>query len=208
MGSQKRTRQIYNPCMAHPTIFSTFRSPAAVACFVLTAAIGFSLDQWSKRAAFARLSDGVTWVENVPQPINRRTVTFIPGLIDFTVTTNQGAVFGIGQGQRTLFIAVSAAAILFIGFLFATSGTQRIYQIILGMLLAGVLGNLYDRLKFSFVRDMIHGLPTSNVFPYIFNVADTLLCCGVGLMIVYSFFQRPPRAPVAANANVDQPETA
>src|SRR5258708_10308662 len=144
--------------MAHP-IVSTLRSPAAVACFVLTTAIGFSLDQWSKRAAFARLSDGVTWVENVPQPINRRTVTFIPGLIDFTVTTNQGAVFGIGQGQRTLFITVSASAMLFIGFLFATSGTQRIYQIILGMLLAGVLGHPYNPPAFTFLPPMIPRFP-------------------------------------------------
>jgi len=166
--------------------------------------IGFGLDQWSKHEAFARLCTSVVWYDGKPQPEGRRTVTFIPGLIDFTVTTNQGAVFGVGQGQRTLFIIVSAAAILFIGYLFITSGSQRIYQIILGMLLAGVLGNLYDRLRYSYVRDMIHGLPRSNLFPYIFNVADTLLCAGVGLMVVYSLFHNPNRQ----RPNVVKPETA
>ena len=172
----------------------TVFSPASLACFVLTAAIGFGLDQWSKREAFSRLCSGVEWYDGRPQPINRREVIFIPRLIDFTVTTNQGAVFGMGQGKRTLFVAVSVAAILFIGYLFVTSGRQRIYQVILGMLMAGVLGNLYDRLVFSYVRDMIHGLPRTNWFPYIFNVADTLLCAGVGLMVVYSLFHHPDRA--------------
>jgi len=173
--------------MLRKTVFS----PVSLACFVLTAVIGFGLDQWSKHEAFARLCSGVEWYEGIPQPLNRREVTFIPGLIDFTVTTNQGAVFGFGQGKRTLFVVVSAAAILFIAYLFVTSGTQRIYQVILGMLMAGVLGNLYDRLVFSYVRDMIHGLPRTKLFPYIFNVADTLLCVGVGLMVIYSLFQNP-----------------
>jgi len=64
------------------------------------------------------------------------------------------------------------------------------------VLLAGVLGNLYDRLVFGYVRDMIHALPAwPNLFPYIFNVADSLLCVGVAMMIVYSIFRSPhPKA--------------
>lgn len=170
----------------------SLRSPVGWACFLLTAIIGFGLDQWSKQVAFRDLCAGIEIREGHPRPDEPQTVHFIPSLVDFTVTTNEGAVFGIGQGQRTLFIAVSAAAILFIGYLFATSGSQRLYQVLLGMLLAGVLGNLYDRLRFGYVRDMIHALPRwPNLFPYIFNVADSLLCVGVALMIVYSIFHSP-----------------
>ena len=175
--------------MAHASL-RNFRSPFALACFVLTAVIGFALDQWSKVAAFGSLSD-------------ERRIQFVPGWLEFQVTRNHGAVFGIGQGQRTLFIAVSAAAIVFIFYLFATSGKQRVYQTILGMLLAGVLGNLYDRLKYGYVRDMIHALPRwPGAFPWIFNVADSMLCVGVALMIVYSFLHNPEKqkakpAPVA-----------
>jgi signal peptidase II len=183
----------------------SFRSPAALACFLFTAAIGLGLDQWSKQVAFAKLCSGIEWIDGKPRAIDARSVPFIPKLADFTVTINQGAVFGIGQGQRALFITVSAAAIVFIGYLFETSGNQRLYQVLLGMLLAGVLGNLYDRLVFGYVRDMIHALPAwPNLFPYIFNVADSLLCVGVALMIVYSIFRSPhPRqekeqAPEAA----------
>src|SRR5258708_4833290 len=133
-----------------------FLSPVALACFLLTAVIGYSLDQWSKVVAFEKLSDGVQWINEHPTPQNHRSVVLIPGWLQFDVTANVGAVFGIGQGQRTLFVFVSIAAILFIFYLFATSGRQRFYQVVLGMLLAGVLGNLYDRLKYSFVPDMIH----------------------------------------------------
>jgi signal peptidase II len=172
------------------------RSPVAWACFLLTAMVGFGLDQWSKQAAFRTLCSGIEVIDSHPHPQDVQTVHFIPNLVDFTVTTNQGAVFGIGQGQRTLFIAVSAAAILFIGYLFLTSGRQRVNQVLLGMLMAGVLGNLYDRLMFGYVRDMIHALPAwPNLFPYIFNVADSLLCVGVAMMIVYSIFRSPHPKP-------------
>jgi signal peptidase II len=170
-------------------------SPAALACFLLTAVIGFGLDQWSKVAAVSKLSEPMLVDPGgEPTPTGVRTQPFIPGVIEFTFTANHGAVFGMGQGQRALFVGVSLAAIVFIFYLFLSSGRQRIYQIILGMLLAGVLGNLYDRVKYGYVRDMIHAFPNSHVFPWIFNVADSLLCTGVFLMIVYSLFQHPEKA--------------
>ena len=166
--------------MSHASV-RNFRSPLALGCFLLTAVIGFALDQWAKVAAFRELSD-------------ERRIQFIPGWVEFQITKNHGAVFGIGQGQRALFTAVSAAAIVFIFYLFATSGRRCGYQIILGMLLAGVLGNLYDRLEYGYVRDMIHALPRwPGLFPWIFNVADSMLCVGVALMILYSFLHNPDK---------------
>lgn len=176
--------------------FRNFISPAALACFLLTAAIGFGLDQWSKAEAVAKLSEAVQLDPGGEvTPTGVRTQQFIPGVIEFTFTANHGAVFGMGQGQRALFVGVSLAAIVFIFYLFLSSGRQRIYQFILGMLLAGVLGNLYDRVKYGYVRDMIHAFPNwPHAFPWIFNVADSLLCTGVFLMIVYSLFQHPEKA--------------
>ena len=165
-----------------------FRSPAALARFLFTMVLGLALDLWTKALAEAHLRDA--------DPIR-----FIPGWLHFTYTENRGAVFGIGQGQRPLFLVVSILAIGFLTYLFATSGRQRFYQFVLGMLLAGVLGNLYDRYHFGHVRDMIHALPRwPNLFPWIFNVADCLLCVGVFFMIVYIFFFAPrdPRRPEPA----------
>ncbi len=162
-----------------------FRSPAAMARFVLVMGVGLALDLWTKVLAETHLRD-------------TEPVRFIHGWLHFTYTENRGAVFGIGQGQRPLFLFVSVIAIGFLTYLFATSGRQRFYQFVLGMLLAGVLGNLYDRYHFGYVRDMIHALPRwPNAFPWIFNVADSFLCVGVFFMIVYSllFAPKPPDEP-------------
>ena len=83
--------------------------------------------------------------------------------------------------------------------LFAKSGRAPLYQFTLGLLLAGVLGNLYDRANFGYVRDMIHALPQwPRLFPWIFNIADSLLCCGVALMILQYLFVGEPKTEVTA----------
>ena len=162
-----------------------FRSPAALARFILTTLAGLGLDLWTKAYAFSTLGGPVVLGED--GRYHSRVYPFIPGWLEFTIITNKGAVFGIGQGRRWLFIGISAAAIAFLTYLFSASGRQRFYQFILGLLLAGVLGNMYDRVTLGYVRDMIFALPRwPKFFPYIFNVADVLLCCGVGLMILHS----------------------
>jgi signal peptidase II len=165
-------------------------SPAALLRFFLTAAVGLGLDLWTKSLAVTQLSGG-------------RIVEAIHGWLQFEFIENRGAVFGIAQGKRWLFVAVSLAAVVFLTYLFSAADRRPFYQIILGLLLAGVLGNMYDRIEVGMVRDMIHMLPgwqwpaglrhvitflPEELFPYIFNVADTLLCTGVGLMLIYSFF--------------------
>lgn len=182
-----------------------FRSAAALSRFLLVCIIGLGLDLWTKSYSFVHLAPASAPMTD-PRP---RVVAFIPGWVHFEITRNFGAVFGMGQGRKGLFLAVSVVAIVFLGYLFATSGRQRFYQFILGMLLAGVLGNMYDRIAYGYVRDMIHALPGwkwpgtwivpvinypglgREVFPFIFNIADILLCVGVGLMIVYSLFASP-----------------
>src|SRR5258708_7447559 len=184
-----------------PIPTDNLRSPSALARFFLTMLVGLTLDLWTKAIAFAKLGGPVFLDLTGRARVESSEYRFIPGFLHFYITTNQGAVFGLGQGQRWLFILISIAAIGFLGYLFITSVGQRFYQVILGMLLAGVLGNMYDRIRFGYVRDMIHALPgwtwpgsSREVFPWIFNVADVLLCVGVGLIMVYSvFFVRAPK---------------
>ena len=186
-----------------------FRSPLALLLFFGVAAVGAALDLWTKSLAAEHLQDG---------PIRR----FIPGLIHFTYTENHGAVFGIAQGARVVFLAVSIGAVFFLAFLFITSGRARVYQLILGLLLGGVIGNMYDRVYYGYVRDMIHGLPgwywpqwlvnwfprawqpprgqQAEVFPWIFNLADTYLCVGVAAMLLYTFVSECYRKRAAAAA--------
>lgn len=183
-----------------------FRSPFALFLFVGTTLAGLAADIATKVWAFRTLvpTDGILTEPNGHVLVYSDTYHFLPGWLEFTCTANQGAVFGIGQGQRFLFIGVSVLAIVFLSALFARSGRQRGYQIILGMLLAGVLGNMFDRISLGYVRDMIHALPRwPTLFPWIFNVADSLLVTGVGLMILRGFVvaeqkHTAPAAPVPA----------
>ena len=187
---------------------SPFRSPLALMLFFGVTIVGVALDLWTKRVAFDRLAEQIVVVPDSSLPNGRVEVRsdeyqFIPNWLHFHVTANQGAVFGLGRGQRWLFVVVSIAAIAVLTSLFSKSDGRHFYQLLLGMLLAGVLWNMYDRITLGYVRDMIYALPDwknplrgmfpswQTVFPWIFNVADSLLCAGVFLMIVYSFFQHP-----------------
>jgi signal peptidase II len=188
---------------AQQSHYAALRSPASVVLFVLTCVIGLSVDLWSKSHAWKTLvvePDAQLQRDSLGHPrVDSETARPIPGWLHFKVTVNEGAVFGLGQGNQTIFAIVSVAAIAFLTYLFATSGRRFFYQFLLGMLLAGVLGNLYDRMVYRYVRDMLYALPgrtwpgsEREIFPWIFNVADSLLCVGVGLMIVYSLFVREP----------------
>jgi signal peptidase II len=112
----------------------------------------------------------------------------IPGLLNFQLTLNTGAVFGTGQGGRPIFIAVSIVAVFVILFLlYRSPANARLYQIGLALILGGALGNLYDRVLYSAVRDMLHMLPSTGLWPWIFNPADVALVLGVALVLLVSW---------------------
>jgi signal peptidase II len=189
-----------------PPSAANLKNPRAVARFIGTCAAGLAIDLFTKAWAFRTLAVSIDRDSTGHVRVLSGEYQFIPGWLHFEVTANQGAVFGIGQGQRALFVVVSIFAIALLTYLFATGSRKALPQIVLGMLLAGVLGNMYDRVFYGYVRDMIHALPDwlnplrgtfpswHYVFPWIFNVADVLLCTGVGLTLVLGLFQRRPEA--------------
>lgn len=155
-------------------------------------------------------------------------VVVIAQLLEFKLVLNPGAVFGIGAGKRVVFIAFTGAALAFGLWMFArwTRAKDRWAHVGVALLLAGGLGNLYDRLVFGCVRDFIHPLPgvqipfglswpgrsgpgSTELWPYVSNVADLWLIVGIGLLLIHSWFdkhtptaQRPtsPAAPPASAA--------
>ena len=200
---------------------ANFRSVPALLAFALTAVVGLSADLISKEVAMRHLAPhGTAFVSSmaagaeapgdsdsaettgkldrhviVQQPGEPPVVyRVIPGWLHFQGMLNEGAVFGIGQGQRWFFVVVSILAFAFVLRLFATSGNHRFYQFVLGLVLGGILGNMYDRVAFGYVRDFLYMLPGRTwpgthreMFPWIFNIADSLLCVGVGLIFIYVF---------------------
>jgi len=99
---------------------------------------------------------------------------------------NAGAAFGIAAGQRFLLISVSVIALIVIfGIFLYSANERRLIHVALGIFAAGVCGNLYDRLfNDGMVRDFIDIVYWPGRHWPAFNIADSLLCIGVGLMIL------------------------
>lgn len=175
------------------------KSPRSWAILLGMTGVGLVLDLWSKAWAFRTIADtpvrvirdDVLRTEVLSELIPRHAPQeIIPGLLDFTLVLNPGAVFGLGAGQRWLFVGFTVLAIGMGLWMFARWTTSRhwLAHLCLGLVFAGGLGNLYDRVVFGCVRDFIHPLPRAmigswEIWPYVGNVADKFLIIGIaGLM--------------------------
>jgi signal peptidase II len=178
-------------------------------CWVLLVAItlsGFALDLATKAWAFRTVAGQpveLPYDEIAGNPSYRlpwhQGVRALPGdLLDFRLVLNHGAVFGLGQQRRPVFIAFTAVAVVAAVGVFGWWTTQRARWAHVGiaLVLAGGLGNLHDRLVFGAVRDFLHMTPRWNLpfglrwpggsgelFPWVFNVADVLLLTGMALLL-------------------------
>ena len=113
---------------------------------------------------------------------------------------NHGALFGIGAGTpfgNYVFLAVSLIAAAAITFWSTrpSAARDRYLCFALGLILAGTLGNFYDRTVFGGVRDFLHffNLPLPwglDDWP-VFNIADCCLVCGASLLVLESLFRAP-----------------
>lgn len=155
---------------------------------------GLALDQGTKYGVFA-------WMNNDSRG---GVYTVVDNMFEFTVEykapnaphVNQGALFGIGNthggianGVFALISIVAAVAIAYWSTLRSTV-QDRALCAALGLILAGTLGNLYDRVVFQGVRDFIHWHYYAHDWP-VFNIADCCLVCGAILLLGQAFFTRP-----------------
>ncbi len=104
--------------------------------------------------------------------------------------TNNGAAFGSFRNNNGFFIVLSCIALVVVTYLLTRKGAQDPWRrVALGLLLAGVLGNLTDRILHGHVIDFLAfdlHLPFAHPWPA-FNVADSCICIAVVCFMVYSF---------------------
>lgn len=123
--------------------------------------------------------------------------------VGIETAVNIGALFGLGAGYGWLFALLSiVAAIAIYVWMFVLGGSQsRWLTVAMGAVLAGIIGNLYDRLGLwyepgmpaewkSGVRDWILFRYRDYVWPN-FNLADSFLVCGACMLAWYSFRSQP-----------------
>lgn len=174
---------------------------------------GLIWDLYSKWAVFRQLGvDGIS-------PIWNGTILGVH--IDFQLATafNRGALWGMGQNWTWLFAALSLLAVgIIMYFVWNRQATSSWWlTIAVGLLLAGTIGNLFDRLSLHgwksaegpvyAVRDFLDVIFTGGVFNYIFkdgvfhwatfNFADSYLVTGAIMLVLQSFWttDEPVKSP-------------
>jgi signal peptidase II len=114
------------------------------------------------------------------------------GLITFRLIRNPGAAFSLGENATVLFALLAVAALVGVGIWIVPKVAVTSWAIATGLLLAGIAGNLVDRLFRApgvfrgHVVDFIQ-LP---YFGAIFNVADMCLTVAAATILVISLFSR------------------
>ena len=105
---------------------------------------------------------------------------------------NYGAAFSLFNDSNLLLITISVIILIYLLVLINKQKDTLFNYLSYGLLIGGLLGNLFDRLVFKYVRDFI----SFTFFDYefaIFNVADMAICIGVILIILYSFIKEKKR---------------
>ncbi len=119
-----------------------------------------------------------------------REVTVIDDYWDWQYTRNPGAAFSFladaeSELRRPFFLMVSAVAVIIIFWILI--GVQLRQQLLiwaLACVCGGAIGNLIDRVRFDYVIDFIVWKYTDEYRWPTFNLADTFICIGVGLMVI------------------------
>ncbi|MEQ1502927.1 MAG: signal peptidase II [Myxococcota bacterium] len=175
--------------------------------FLSTLAVGLLADQATKAWVVANLEVLVDEIQ------------IVPGWFSIVHAQNTGAAFSTMEGQLGLFYVFTAIALVVVLELVRWQlKTARFVPFVLGLILAGALGNGLDRVRMGYVTDFAKAYAGheplrswfieragTNVWP-IFNVADSLLLIGVALFVGYWLLLRDSEA--LADEDESAPEAA
>jgi signal peptidase II len=144
------------------------------------AALVILLDQWSKRMIVTH------W------PQSRDMLVPIVPTLDLALNWNRGVSFSLGNnlGDADRFIFVALSLIVSLGLVvWIARGVKPLVLAALGLVIGGALGNCWDRIRVGAVEDFIYFHVGAFHWP-VFNLADSAICVGAGLMIFDSLFDR------------------
>lgn len=163
--------------------------------YLLIAGGVFLIDQSSKAWATRRLCpDMSSFGCNAP-------ISIINGFLNFDFRTNTGAAFSMfddngDAGRWGLSVVAIIAATLVLYFFWRTPRSDDRILGALALLLAGIAGNVTDRISLGFVVDFID-VQFGNWHYPTFNVADMAICVGAGLLILDMFLSKKRAEPPA-----------
>lgn len=126
-------------------------------------------------------------------------IVLIPGLLELTYYENTGASLGIFADKTiylTIFSAIFVVVLMVYDYFFKDE--SKLYKWAYILIIAGAIGNLIDRICFSFVRDFI------GMFSwYVCNIADILIFFGVVLYVIFAITDFLKKKKEKTNAGKD-----
>jgi len=145
-------------------------------------------------------------LDQVTKNVVARTVTLyesvpvIPGFFNITRIHNRGAIFGTFSqtNNKLVFALLTAASIavlaLVVAYFFKTPASDKLMKVSLTLIMAGALGNQFDRLVRGHVIDFLDFYVGRAHWPF-FNAADSCITIGACLMLVILFRRKPECSP-------------
>ena len=135
------------------------------------------LDQVSKHFVCTNLKP----VGNIP---------IIKGILDFTYVENKGAAFGILSDNRIVFMVFSVIIIAVLGYIVAMyHGQSKLFDVCLGLIVGGGVGNMVDRAFLGYVIDFID-FCAFDFWIWVFNIADCAVVIGCILAVIFVLFDK------------------
>lgn len=151
-------------------------------------ALLFILDIWTKRLAFDSVDNIYIKTAGIHTHIKVTNYFNIVQVVNYGVSF--GMFNGLQYGQIILSI-ITLAIVLFVGYLLWKTD-KNINVISYSFIIAGGIGNLYDRITFGGVYDFLDFHINGYHWPA-FNLADSLICIGVAIILfedIYSFVKK------------------
>ena len=146
------------------------------------AALSVVIDQITKVLAVKYLADG--------------GVTVIPGILNFTYVENDGMALGLMDDQRWIFMTLSTVAIIGLSvYMIGWKPKSKFACAALALIIGGGIGNMIDRFWYvgitgdtvgeKVVRDFIDVRMFGELWPWVFNVADSCVCVGGAMLFLW-----------------------
>ena len=140
---------------------------------LLMIATAVALDQWTKYLAVTHL-----------QPID--TLPILENILHLTYLENRGAAFGMLANHRWIFMILSTVSILLLLWWLLKEKPKSWWITVAGaMIVGGGIGNMIDRVALGYVVDFID---VRAIDFYVFNVADSFVCVGCGMILVWTLY--------------------
>ena len=153
---------------------------------------GRSKTWWQKLVPWLALAALIVLIDQLTKIVIERSFSFgdvrpVTSFFNLVLTYNKGAAFSFlanaGGWQDEFLTAVGVGASLFIIYLLARHGTQRLFSLALALILGGAIGNVIDRIAYGHVIDFLDFHWRGWHWPA-FNLADSAIVCGAALLIL------------------------